>query len=73
MVQLIPLDQTTAGKQIYERGFNLGKLIGPIRLAQQLLKQPLSTKEELAKRTEEELKAILAQLEAQLEASLKLQ
>ncbi|MCI0619316.1 Rpn family recombination-promoting nuclease/putative transposase [bacterium] len=77
MIQLTPLDQTVAGKQIYGRGLNQGlnqgELIGKIHFAQQLLKRPFSSREELAKKTEEELKSILAQLEAELESSLKIQ
>jgi predicted transposase YdaD len=73
MLQLTPLDQTTAGKQIYGRGLDKGELLGKIRFAQQLLNQPISSKKELAKKTEEELKSILRQLEAELESSLKIQ
>jgi len=81
MLQLTPLDQTTAGKQIFGRGydkgygqgfgqgFGQGELIGKIHFAQKLLEQPLSSKEELAKKTENELKTILEQLEAQLGSS----
>ncbi len=76
MLQLTPLDQTTAGKQIYERGFNqglvLGRLAGQILFAQQLLKKPLSPKDELKEKTEAELQAMLKQLEIELESALKL-
>jgi hypothetical protein len=76
MLQLTPLDQTTAGRQIYERGFKqglvLGRLAGQILLAQQFLKKPLSPKDELKEKTEEELKAMLKQLEIEVGASLKL-
>lgn len=73
MLQLTPIDQTTVGKQIYGRGVGQGVLIGKIQFAQQLLKQPSSPEEELTKKTEGELKSILAQLEAELESSLKIQ
>ncbi|MGH7600933.1 MAG: hypothetical protein ACREOI_31635 [bacterium] len=52
--------------QGFDQGLDKGKLIGKIQFAQQLLKQPFSSEEELAKKTEEELKAILGQLEASL-------
>jgi predicted transposase YdaD len=67
MLQLTPIDQTTVGKQIFGRGLDKGKLIGKIQFAQQLLEQPFSSEEELAEKTEEELKAILRQLEASLQ------
>jgi len=73
MLHLTPIEQTTVGKQIFGRGLDKGELIGNIKFAQRLLKQPLSSKKELAKKTEEELKSILAQLEAELESSLKIQ
>jgi len=69
MLQLTPLDQTTAGKQIFARGLDKGEFIGKIHFAQKLLEQPLSLKEELAKKTENELKTILGLLEAQLGSS----
>jgi predicted transposase YdaD len=59
--------------QGYGQGYWQGELIGKIHLAQNLLHQPLSAREELAKKTEEELKAILLQLQIQLESSLKIQ
>ncbi|MCI0695446.1 Rpn family recombination-promoting nuclease/putative transposase [candidate division KSB1 bacterium] len=73
MLHLTPIEQTTVGKQIFGRGLDKGELIGNIKFAQRLLKQPLSSKEELAKKTEEELKSILQQLEAELESSLRIQ
>jgi hypothetical protein len=72
MLQLTPLDQTTAGKQIYARGLKCGILAGQILFAQQLHEKPLSPKDELREKTEEELKAMLKQLEMDVEASLKL-
>ncbi|MCI0695447.1 hypothetical protein L0337_26005 [candidate division KSB1 bacterium] len=69
MLRLTPIEQTTVGKQIFGRG----ELIGKIQFAQQLLKQPLSQKEELAQKTAEELKSILRQLETELESSLNVQ
>ena len=74
MLQLTPLDQTTAGKQIYERGFKQGLangiLAGQIHFVQRLLKQPLSSKVELKEKTEAELGAMLNQLEIELESAL---
>jgi hypothetical protein len=69
ILQLTPIEQTTVGKQIFGRG----EIIGKIQFAQQLLKQPLSPKEELAQKTAEELKSILRQLETELESSLHVQ
>jgi predicted transposase YdaD len=69
MLHLTPIEQTTVGKQIFGRG----ELIGKIQLGQQLLKQSLSPKEELAQKTAEELKSMLRQLETELEASLNVQ
>ncbi|GEM_PF-2529609 len=71
MLQLTPPDQTTAGKQIYGRGYNQGldkgEILGRIRLAQQLLKQPISPKEALAEKNEAELLLILKHLETSLQ------
>jgi len=76
MLHLTPLDETVAGKQIYGRGFDhgmdQGELIGRIRFAQQLLRRPLSPKEELTKRTGEELKLILSHLEKEIETVLRI-
>lgn len=71
MLQLTPLDQTTAGKQIYARGLKQGVLAGQILFAQQLLKQRLSPKDELKEKTEEELKAMLKHLEMELALKLR--
>ena len=81
MLHLTPIDQTTVGKQIYGKGHDegygqgygqgywQGELIGKIHFAQKLLAQPLSSKEELVKKTENELKTILEHWEAQLGSS----
>lgn len=75
MLQLTPLDETVAGKQIYGRGFDKGldqgEVIGKIRLAQQVLRRPLSSKKELAHKTVDDLKSMLKRLETELELFLK--
>lgn len=69
MLRFTPIEQTTVGKQIFERG----ELIGKIHLAQQLLKQPLSPEQELGQKTAEGLKSIFRQLETELKTALKVQ
>ena len=46
-----------------------GELIGEIRLAQRLLKHPLSSKEELAWKSVDELRIIFQRLEPELKRS----
>jgi len=70
MLHLTPLDQTTAGKQIYGRGLGHGELMGKIQVAQKILRHPISSKEELLAKSQEELKRILQDLEAKLDALL---
>ena len=71
MNYLTPLEQTTAGKQIFERGWNqgflLGRLIGKIKAAQELLGSPINETQELAGKSPEELNLTSQQLECELE------
>ncbi len=75
MLHLTPLEQTTAGKQIYGRGVDTGlsqglskgELIGRIRTAQKVLRYPVSPHDLLLAKSHEELSALVQQLEAELE------
>ncbi len=85
MVELTPLDKTVAGQELIqigfqegirqamqaiEQGMEIGEFIGGIRLAQRMLKRPVSPKQELAEKPVEELQDILHRLEAELDESL---
>jgi hypothetical protein len=52
-------------KEGQEKGIDLGEVIGRIRLCQKVLKQPEMPKEDLKKRSLEELARLVEQLEAQ--------
>jgi predicted transposase YdaD len=85
MLQLTPLDQTVIGKELIQRGrregiaegkaegkregMEKGKLIGEIQMAQRMLKQSLVSDKELSKKSVKELRAILQQLESQIESA----
>ena len=49
-----------------QKGLDQGELVGEIRFAQKMLKQPQTPKEELFQKTTETLKTLLEQLEKQL-------
>ena len=50
----------------FSRPEEKGGVIGEIRMAQRVLKQKVSSKDELKKKSLDELKAILAELESRL-------
>jgi len=74
MIQLTPLEETVAGKQLIdmgvekgvEKGMEKGRLIGQIQLIQRLLRRPKTPYETLAFLDVEELSPMLANLEADL-------
>jgi len=70
MLQLTPLENTVAGQELIqqgmEQGMEKGELIGEIRMAQRVLKRPLSSKETLSQQSITELRRLLSQLEAEL-------
>ena len=74
MIELTPLEETVAGKQLIqkgvdegmEKGMEKGQIIGQIRLIQRLLKRPQTPDESLVILDVEELETILANLEADL-------
>ena len=74
MLHLTPLDKTVAGQELIQigkeegrkEGQAQGELIGEIRAMQRVLKQTVSSREELVPKNKEELQAILKQLEEQL-------
>jgi predicted transposase YdaD len=82
MLQLTPLEETVAGRQVFQMGLNegmkkgekkgekkwiqKGELIGEIRLAQRLLQRPRSSSAELARMNLKALKMLLRQLETEL-------
>ncbi len=64
MLELTPLEKTVAGQELIW----MGELIGEIRMAQRILKRPVSSKDELAQKNTEELKEMFQQIEAELRA-----
>ena len=78
MIELTPLEETVAVKQLIQQGIDEGKekgmeegmekgqIIGQIRLIERLLKRPRTPNETLALLDVEELEPILANLEADL-------
>lgn len=75
MNYLTPLEQTRAGREIYERGVAEGLaqatakgiLIGKIKAAQELLGRPINETQELAGKSPKELNLISQQLECEFE------
>jgi len=82
MIQLTPLEETFAVRQLIRlktrkisqeslqkglrKGARQGELIGKIHLAQRLLKRRITPKKKLPEQKNEELRAILKKLEAEL-------
>ncbi len=70
MLNLIPLEETTAVKEIIQlskdEGREEGELIGQIHLAQRLMRKPLTPREKLVEQSIDELSAILDMLEPEL-------
>ncbi len=70
MLNLTPLEQTTAVKEIIQisedKGRKEGKLIGQIQLAQRLMGKAMTPAEKLIERSTDELNAILDALEPEL-------
>jgi len=66
MIQLTPLEETVAGKQLIDMGMEKGHLIGQIQSIQRFLKRPRTPNETLARLDVEELGTVLANLEAEL-------
>jgi predicted transposase YdaD len=82
MLQLTPLEKTVAGQELIQigkiegikegikegqkEGIKKGELIGEIRMAQRILKRPVSSRTELAEKSLKELKTLFQQLEAEL-------
>ena len=71
MIQLTPLEETVAVKELIqmgmEKGREEGELIGKIQMAQRFLKRPIMPKESLVEQGVESLRTLLEQLEAELE------
>ncbi|MEK7728588.1 MAG: DUF2887 domain-containing protein [candidate division KSB1 bacterium] len=76
MLHLTPLEQTTAGKQIFGSGWNQGltkgELIGKIEYAQSILGHPVSAKEDLLAKSPEELSVLFQVLELESKALMKM-
>ena len=66
MIELTPLDQTTAGQELVQLGLLKGELIGEIRLAQRMLGRPVMQKSDLEKMSPQKLKTIFEALETEL-------
>ena len=70
MIELTPLEETVAVKQLIDqglqKGMEKGQYIGQIQLIQRLLKRPQTPNESLAILDVEELGAMLAKLETEL-------
>ena len=81
MLKLTPLDETVAGKELIqigksqglqegrEEGREEGIIIGQIHMTQNLLKQEMTPREELIRKSKEELQRLLQQLQSQLTRS----
>jgi predicted transposase YdaD len=63
MIQLTPLEETVAGKELIQMGIEKGELVATIQMTQKWLKRPLTPKNKLYSLGVEDLKAILADLE----------
>ncbi len=80
MLELTPLEETTAVKEIIqitmdkgrEEGLDKGELIGKIHLAQSLMMQPLTPREKLVEKSIDELSAILNTLDIRVGAEKEL-
>jgi predicted transposase YdaD len=66
MIQLTPLEETVAVKELMQESMEKGELVATIQMTQKWLKRPLTPKNKLYSLGVEDLKAILADLEAQL-------
>jgi predicted transposase YdaD len=75
MIQLTPLEETVAVKELMqesmEEGMEKGELVATIQMTQKWLRRPLTPKNTLYSLGVEDLKAILADLEAQLSDDAK--
>ncbi len=67
MLELTPLEKTVAGQELIQMGVDMGELIGEIRLAQRILKRPVSSKKVLARKNTKDLKKMFQQLEVDLD------
>jgi hypothetical protein len=66
MIQLTPLEETVAVQELMQESMEKGELVATIQMTQKWLKRPLTPKSTLYNLAVEELKSILADLEAQL-------
>ena len=74
MIKLTPLEETVAVKELIQKGvlkaekeaFQKGELIGEIRMAQNVLKRPVTPKKTLMDLSVQELESILQKLSAEL-------
>lgn len=82
MLHLTPIEETVVGQELIQlgekrgqakgrkegrkEGINKGELIGEIRLAQKILKRPVSSRDALAKKSLKALKAVFQELETDL-------
>lgn len=75
MIELTPLEETVAGKQLIQQGMDMGlergQLIGQIRLIQRLLKRSPTATQSLSKLDIQELESMLAALEADFSKGAK--
>ena len=66
MIQLTPLEETVAVKELIQKSMEKGQLIGQIQLLQRLLKRQQTPDETLTGLGLKELQTMLAKLEAAL-------
>ena len=66
MIQLTPIEETVAGKELIQMGMEKGELIGRIQMAQRFLKRPVTPKPVLKEKNVEALQMILQKLESEL-------
>jgi len=68
MIHYTPIEKTVVGQELIFMGLEKGKIIGKIRLAQRLLKHPITPEKKLLEKSPKELRAILKKLEIELKA-----
>ncbi len=70
MLQLTPLEETVAGKQLIaigmDKGLRKGELVGEIRTYQRILRLPVTPRDDLIEQPEGKLRRLLSDLQARL-------
>lgn len=67
MLQLTPLEETVAGRELISMGEARGELIGVIRMCQKMLKLTVESRKKLSKMSLEELQRTSSELESRIQ------